>query len=132
MKVAGIFKPPTGGSPFGDVTFSAKTLRRDFQNPANMYTLVKMKGGETDANTKALDKALAGLPERQGADAPAVRGHSVAALNPILMVLYVLLAFSVLISFVGIVEMLVLTVYERTRELGMLRAIGITSGKRGA
>ncbi|MHB8060631.1 MAG: ABC transporter permease, partial [Gaiellaceae bacterium] len=44
----------------------------------------------------------------------------------ILMVLYVLLAFSVLISFVGIVVMLVLTVYERTRELGMLRAIGIT------
>jgi len=41
-------------------------------------------------------------------------------------VLYVLLAFSVLISVVGIIVMLVLTVYERTRELGMLRAIGVT------
>lgn len=126
LNVAGIFKPPTGGSPFGDVTFSAKTFDANFQDPANMYTLLKMKGGATDANSAALNKALAPFPNAQAQTRQEFVDAQIAALNPILMVLYVLLIFSVFISVVGIIVMLLLTVYERTRELGMLRAIGIT------
>ena len=52
--------------------------------------------------------------------------NQISGLNKILNILYVLLALSVIVSLFGIVNTLVLTVFERTREIGMLRAIGMT------
>jgi putative ABC transport system permease protein len=44
--------------------------------------------------------------------------------NQLLLLVYVLLALSVIVSLFGIVNTLILSIYERTRELGMMRAIG--------
>ncbi len=126
LEVAGIFKPPTGGSPLGDVTISAQRFDSVFQNPLNEFTLVKMRGGQTSANTKALDKALAKFPNAKAETKQQFVDAFISAINQALTILYVLLAFSIVISFFGIVNTLVLTVFERTRELGMLRAIGTT------
>ena len=54
------------------------------------------------------------------------KDNQASGLNSTLNILYVLLALSVLVSLFGIVNTLVLTVFERTRELGMLRAVGMT------
>ena len=46
-------------------------------------------------------------------------------------IVYVLLALAILIALMGIANTLSLSVYERTQELGLLRAIGETRGKSG-
>ena len=94
--------------------------------PRNLYSFVKMQGGETDANQAALDKALADFPNAKAQDRQAFIDNQISGLSSVLNILYVLLALSVIVSLFGIVNTLVLTVFERTREIGMLRAIGMT------
>ena len=40
--------------------------------------------------------------------------------------LYVLLGFSIVVSLFGMINTMVLSIFERTREIGMLRTIGMT------
>ena len=126
LVVKGIFKPPAGGSPFGPVTISSATFDKYYENPKNVFSFVTMSGGVTDANTAALEQQLAGFPNAKVADGEQFKKNQAAGIKSALNVLYVLLALSVLVSFFGIVNTLVLTVFERTREIGMLRAIGMT------
>jgi putative ABC transport system permease protein len=126
LTVKGIFDPPAGGSPFGNVTFSSETFDANYDQPQNLYSFVKTNGGVTDANTASLEQALADFPNAKSQTREEFKDNQVSFLNNILNILYVLLALSVVVSLFGIVNTLVLTVFERTRELGMLRAIGMT------
>jgi putative ABC transport system permease protein len=124
--IKGIFKPPTGGSPFGSVTVSQQAWDKLNPDPKNLYSFVRMKGGATAANLAALDAALKAFPNAKAQTRQKFIDNQTAALKNILNVFYVLLALSVIVSVFGIVNTLVLTVFERTREIGMLRAIGMT------
>jgi putative ABC transport system permease protein len=124
--VKGIFDPPAGGSPFGHVTISDATWDRFNENPQNLYSFVRMKGGQTAENKRVLEKQLAAFPNAKVATREKFIDNQISGLNSVLNILYVLLALSVVVSLFGIVNTLVLTVFERTRELGMLRAIGMT------
>ncbi|HUQ22688.1 MAG TPA: FtsX-like permease family protein [Gaiellaceae bacterium] len=126
LVVRGIFEPPAGGSPFGRITFSSRTFDANFESPRNLYTFIQMRGGTNDQNTKALKTALKAFPNAKAQTREDFVDAQVAAINRILILLFVLLALSVIVSLFGIVNTLVLTVFERTREIGMLRAIGMT------
>ena len=118
LEVLGIFDPPPGGSPFGAVTVSSATFDENYTNPKNVYSFVTMDGGVTDENQESLESTLVGFPNAKVADGEQFKENQAAGLNSILNILYVLLALSVVVSLFGIVNTLVLTVFERTRELG--------------
>jgi putative ABC transport system permease protein len=124
--IKGIFAPPTGGSPFGRVTISQSAWDKHNPTPQNLYSFVRMSGGESDQNRAELEQALRQFPNAKVATRQEFIDNQISALNRILNILYVLLALSVIVSVFGIVNTLVLTVFERTREIGMLRAIGMT------
>jgi putative ABC transport system permease protein len=126
LRLRGIFEPPSGGSPFGPVTMSVATYDRNYDQPENLFSFVLTRGGETDANKTALERALRTFPNAKVQTRQEFIDNQISALSSILNILYVLLALSIVVSVFGIINTLVLSVFERTREIGMLRAIGMT------
>jgi putative ABC transport system permease protein len=124
--VKGIFDPPAGGSPFASVTISSKTFDQLYTPSRDQFVFLNIDGGVSKANDAKLDQVLKGFPNAKVQDRDEFKKNQASFLKNILNILYVLLALSVIVSLFGIVNTLVLTIFERTRELGMLRAVGMT------
>jgi putative ABC transport system permease protein len=126
LHVVGVFAPPKAGSPYGDVTISARRFDDEYQEPQAVYTFVDIAGGANAVNTRKLQAALADYPNAKIQTESQFKSNQEKGIDTLLNLLYVLLSLSIIVSLFGIVNTLVLTVYERTRELGMLRAVGMT------
>ena len=95
-----------------------------FDDPRITAALVDL---EDDAFPRAeIDAALADFPEARARDQAELREETGATITQILGLFYALLAMSIVISIFGIVNTLTLSIHERTRELGLLRAVGMT------
>jgi putative ABC transport system permease protein len=108
----------------GSVVISQQRFDEAFPRPVDLYTFVNVPEGViTDAMVAQGVERYPGV--RVSTRAEFVDERS-SGIEQILNLLYVLLALSVVISLFGMVNTLVLAVFERTRELGMLRATGLT------
>ncbi len=95
-----------------------------------MIALVKAKPGVSpDASRAAVDRVIKDFPIVQVKDQAEYKQEQASQINRVLVLFYVLLALAVVIAVIGIINTLALSVLERVRELGLLRAVGMSRGQ---
>jgi putative ABC transport system permease protein len=110
----------------GNLTITLSLARASFGQREDALDFVSYAPGATNAQVQpAVNRLLAAsFPQARSRTAAQFKQDQSNQINTLLALIYVLLALSVIVSLFGIVNTLILSIYERTRELGMLRAIG--------
>jgi putative ABC transport system permease protein len=109
----------------GAYAVSTKTFEDNIPNQGDNLILVRLKDGVSPDQAKpSLDKIVNAYPTAKLQDLAEFKDSTKQGLNVILVIMSVLLLFTIVIAMVGIVNTLVLSVVERTREIGLTRAVG--------
>jgi putative ABC transport system permease protein len=125
LVVKGIYSPPPFFPMLGNVSIPQSLFDSIIDRPRNSFVFVNVPGEPSAATTASLTNAAKDFPDAKVQTRVAWIDQQDEEFNSFLNFLYVLLALSVIISLVGMVITLLLSVHERTRELGMLRAVGM-------
>jgi putative ABC transport system permease protein len=110
----------------GDLTVTLSLARASFGQRDDALNFVSYAPGAHNSQVQpAVNRLLAAsFPQARSRTAAQFKQDQAGQINTLLALIYVLLALSVIVSLFGIVNTLILSIYERTRELGMMRAIG--------
>ena len=114
---------PTGWS----TSIGLDTYEANVTDQFDRQVFVKVADGVSPAQAKAaLDTVLARWPNGELQDQAAFKESIASQIDIILNLIYGLLGLAIVIALIGIANTLALSVHERRRELGLLRAVGMT------
>ena len=125
LRVVGEFESKLGV--LGSVLVTQAVMARDFDQTQDLFDFVKVEDGADEAKVQTLLKASEALfPVTEVLNQGELKEEREKQIDGLVKLVYALLAFAILISLFGIANTLALSIHERTRELGMLRAIGMS------
>ena len=107
----------------GDYAVSLDTFDVNVAQVLDFMVLIKAEDGANVATVQSdLERALTTYPNIEVQDQAGFRDKYATLINQVLNLVAALLIFAVVIAFFGVMNTLYLSIYERTRELGLLRA----------
>jgi putative ABC transport system permease protein len=124
-RVSGLFKNQAGLT--APVIVTNASMERDWASKQIQFLWAAADPGVDQTRLAAeADRALKAFPSADAQSIEQFKKKQEQGLNTLVGLVFALLALSVLIALLGIVNTLALSVHERTRELGMLRAVGMS------
>ncbi|MEU3979719.1 FtsX-like permease family protein [Streptomyces sp. NPDC026672] len=122
LTVAGVYE---GNQMIRGIMLDNATLAPHQSDPADMQVMVKTADGASAATKDRLEKALGSNPAILVQSKKDISDAIAQVFTLMLNMLYGLLAMAVIVAVLGVVNTLAMSVFERSQEIGMLRAIGL-------